>query len=202
MRKLTVTTFVTLDGVMQAPGGPEEDEAGKFDQGGWSVNYWDETMMPEFMTEAMTPPFDLLLGRKTYEIFAGYWPISTEPGAAELNNARKFVASRTLSKVDWQNSTLLQGDVVQAVRKLKEENGPTIWVHGSSNLLQTLIKHNLIDQFRMLVFPVVIGKGKRLFDHGTVPAGLKLVDGKTTPTGVFLGVYEPAGAILLGSFAP
>jgi len=201
MRKLNSTTFVTLDGIMQGPGGPEEDRDGGFDQGGWSVNYWDETMMPAFMTEAMTPPFDMLLGRKTYEIFAGYWPTSTEAGAEDLNNARKYVASHTLTKVDWQNSTLLQGDVVQAVRKLKEENGPPIWVHGSSNLLQTLIKNDLIDQFRMLVFPVVIGKGKRLFDHGTVPAGLKLVDGKTTPTGVFLGVYEPAGSIPLGTFA-
>jgi len=199
MRKLVVSTFVTLDGVMQAPGGPEEDPAGGFEYGGWTVNYWDE-MLDQFMGEFMSKPADLLLGRKTYEIFAGYWPNSTEDGADLLNNARKYVASRTLTKVDWNNSTLLQGDAAQAVRKLKEENGPELQVHGSSNFLQTLLKHNLIDQFRMLVFPVVIGKGKRLFDQGTVPSGLKLIEGKTTPSGVILAIYEPAGAIKTGSF--
>ncbi len=199
MRKLVVSTFVTLDGVMQAPGGPEEDPAGGFEYGGWTVNYWDE-MLDQFMGEFMSKPADLLLGRKTYEIFAGYWPNSTEDGADLLNNARKYVASRTLTKVDWNNSTLLQGDAAQAVRMLKEENGPELQVHGSSNFLQTLLKHNLIDQFRMLVFPVVIGKGKRLFDGGTVPSGLKLIEGKTAPSGVILAIYEPAGAIKTGSF--
>ena len=199
MRKLVVSTFVTLDGVMQAPGGPEEDPAGSFEYGGWTVNYWNE-MLDQFMGEFMSKPADLLLGRKTYEIFAGYWPNSTDPGADVLNNAKKYVASRTLTKVDWNNATLLQGDAGQAVRKLKEENGPELQVHGSSNFLQTLLQHNLIDQFRMLVFPVVIGKGKRLFDQGTVPSGLKLIEGKTTPSGVILAIYEPAGAIKTGSF--
>lgn len=199
MRKVITSTFVTLDGVMQAPGGPEEDSAGNFEYGGWTVNYWNE-MLDQFMGEFMSKPADLLLGRKTYEIFAAYWPNSTDPGADVLNNAKKYVASRTLTKVDWNNSTLLQGDAVQAVRKLKEENGPELQVHGSSNFLQTLLKHNLIDQFRMLVFPVVIGKGKRLFDQGTVPSGLKLIEGKTTPSGVILAIYEPDGAIKTGSF--
>ena len=145
MRKLIVNTFVTLDGVMQAPGGPEEDPTGGFQYGGWSVNYWDG-MMGQTMAESMAKPFDILLGRKTYEIFAAHWPYSNEPGAEQLNQARKYVASRTLNRVDWNNSTLIKGDVVQEIRKLKEQDGPEIQVHGSSNLIQTLLKNNLIDR--------------------------------------------------------
>lgn len=200
MRKLTVNTFLTLDGVMQAPGGPEEDPAGGFKYGGWSVNYWDD-MMNQLMGEYMGKPFDLLLGRKTYEIFAAHWPHSNEPGADQLNDAKKYVASRTLQKVDWKNSTLLKGDVVQEIRKLKQQPGPEIQVHGSSNFIQTLLKTDLVDQFFVWIFPVVVGKGKRLFDQGTVPAGLKLVDHKTSGSGVILAVYEPAGALKTGSFA-
>lgn len=191
---------MTLDGVMQAPGGPEEDLAGGFAYGGWSVNYWDE-MTNQIMGEFMAGPFDLLLGRKTYEIFAAYWPYSQEPGADELNNARKYVASRSLPKVDWNNSVLLKGDVAQEVRKLKEMDGPELQVHGSSDLIQTLLKHNLIDKFHLLIYPVVIGNGKRLFGQGTLPAGLKLIDSKTTSTGIILTIYEPAGDLKTGSFA-
>jgi dihydrofolate reductase len=199
MRKLIVNTFVTLDGVMQAPGGPPEDPSDGFAFGGWSVNYWDE-IMGKIMGEFMAKPSELLLGRKTYEIFAAHWPYSNEDGADQLNNAKKYVASRTLNKVDWNNSTLLKGDIVQEIRKLKEQDGPELQVHGSSNFLQTLLKHNLIDEYRLWIFPVVIGHGKRLFDMGTVPSGLKLIDTKTSSTGVIVATYEPDGEIKLGSF--
>lgn len=201
MRKLIVNTFMTLDGVMQAPGGPQEDPSGGFAYGGWSANYLDERM-GKIMGESMANPFDLLLGRKTYEIFAAHWPYAKDdPGADVLNNAKKYVASRTLTKVGWQNSVLLKGDIPQEIRKLKEENGPELQVHGSSNLIQTLLEHNLIDEFGLWIFPVVIGKGKRLFDQGTLPSGLKLIDSKTSSTGVILASYEPAGELKPGSFA-
>jgi dihydrofolate reductase len=204
MRKLTVNEFVTMDGVMQAPGGPEEDPSGGFEHGGWSVNYWDE-MMGQVMDEATSKPFDLLLGRKTYEIFAAHWPHITDETqksmADTLNNARKYVASRTLHSVDWQNSSLLQGDVGEAVAKIKEESGPEILVMGSSNLIQTLLKHDLVDQFGIWVFPVVLGKGKRLFGDGTVPGQMKLADSKTSTTGVTIATYERAGDIPYGTFA-
>lgn len=201
MRKLIVNTFMTLDGVMQAPGGPQEDPTGGFAYGGWSVNYWDD-MMGQIMGESMAGPFDLLLGRKTYEIFAAHWPYAKdEPGADQLNNAKKYVASRTLNKVSWNNSALIKGDVVQEIRKLKEQDGPELWVHGSSNFIQTLLKYNLIDEFRLWIFPVVIGNGKRLFDQGTLPSDLKLLGSKTSSTGVILATYEPAGELKTGSFA-
>lgn len=201
MRKLRVSTFLTLDGVMQGPGGPEEDRSGGFEHGGWSVKYWDD-QLDDAMNRFMRGPFDLLLGRRTYEIFAAYWPHSEEPGAKELNDARKHVASRTLQRVDWQNSTLIKGDVPEYVRKLKQQDGPEIQVHGSGNLIQTLLKHDLIDEFQLLIFPIVLGTGKRLFADGAVPAGLKLVDSTTASTGVVIGRYERAGAIEYGSFAP
>jgi dihydrofolate reductase len=201
MRKLVVTTFLTLDGVMQAPGGPEEDPVGGFTHGGWSVNYWDDLMGKE-MGDFMRPPFDLLLGRKTYEIFAAYWPHATDASPADvLNNARKYVASRTLDAVEWQNSTLLEGDAAPAVARLKEEDGPEIQVHGSGNLIQTLLEHDLVDEFHLLTFPVLLGPGKRLFADGTMPRGLKLVDSKTSTTGVVIATYERAGEVEVGSFA-
>ena len=199
MRKLIVNTFVTLDGVMQAPGGPGEDPTGNFQYEGWSVNYWDD-IMNQVMGEFMSSPSELLLGRKTYEIFATHWPYSTEPGAEELNNAKKYVASRTLNQVDWNNSTLLKGDVVQEIRKLKAQDRPDLMVSGSSNLIQTLLKNNLIDELRLLIFPVVIGNGKRLFGQGTVPSGLKLMDSKTSSTGVIIAIYAPGGDLKTGSF--
>jgi dihydrofolate reductase len=202
MRKLMVTTFLTLDGVMQAPGGPEEDEAGGFAHGGWSVNYWDEAMGEE-MGAFMSRPFDLLLGRKTYDIFNAYWPHQKDnPTADQLNAARKYVASRTLSSVDWHNSELLKGDVAEEVRKLKQEDGPEIQVHGSGDLVQTLLEHGLVDEYHLLIFPVVIGTGKRLFGDGTTPGGLRLANSKIATTGVIMATYEPAGDIPYGTFAP
>ena len=200
MRKLTVNTFLTLDGVMQAPGGPDEDRAGGFQHGGWSVGYWDDKM-GQVMTAFMGLPFDLLLGRKTYEIFAAHWPHSTDPGADVLNSARKHVASRTLRRVDWNNSTLITGDVAKYVAELKRSNGPEIQVHGSGDLIQTLLKNDLVDAFHIWTFPVVIGSGKKLFADGTIPAGLKVTDVQTSSTGVVMTTYERAGEIKYGSFA-
>ena len=201
MRPLVVNTFVTLDGVMQAPGGPEEDPTGDFTHGGWSAGYWDEAMGAR-MGELMGAPFDLLLGRKTYEIFAAHWPhVPDQPGAEELNSARKYVASRTLDRVEWNNSTLLEGDAAEAVAKVKQEEGPEIQVHGSSDLIQTLLEHDLIDEFRLMIFPVVLGTGKRIFGDGAPPAGLELADSATSSTGVVMATYKRAGDIRYGSFA-
>ena len=200
MRKLVVNTFLTLDGVMQAPGGPEEDPSGGFAYGGWSVNYWDE-MMGELMGRVMGKPFDLVLGRKTYEIFAAYWPHATEEqGAKPLNDAKKYVASRTLESLEWANSVLIEGDVAKGISALKNEDGAELQVHGSANLIQTLLSHQLIDQFNLWTFPVVVGPGKRLFEDGTVPSGLRLVDSTVSTTGVLIGTYFPAGDIQTGTF--
>lgn len=199
MRKLKVTTFVTLDGVMQGPGGPGEDDSGGFTHGGWSVNYWDGTM-GEDMGEFMGKPFDLLLGRKTYEIFAAHWPRAKDDTANQLNSAKKYVASRTLKSLGWQNSTLIKGDVAKEIAKLKEQDGPEIQVHGSGDLIPTLLKHGLVDEFHLLVFPVVLGSGKRLFAGGATPSGLKLVDSKVASSGVIITRYEPAGDVPYGSF--
>ena len=200
MRRLAVTTFLTLDGVMQAPGGPGEDPSGGFTHEGWSVNYWDDRM-GQIMDDFMSKPFDLLLGRKTYEIFAAYWPHVTDGSGDSLNSAKKYVASRTLDTVEWNNSTLIKGDVGEQVAALKEQSGAEIQVHGSGHLIQTLIKHDLIDEYRLWVFPLVLGSGKRLFADGTVPAGLKLVDSQASSTGVVIATYERAGDIEYGSFA-
>jgi dihydrofolate reductase len=201
MRKLIVSTFMTLDGVMQAPGGPEEDKSGDFEHGGWSVNYWDE-QMGQVMGETMSTGFDLLLGRRTYDIFAAYWPNATDqPGAKPLNDATKYVASRGRPTLDWSESVLIEGDAAKGIAALKQEDGPELQVHGSGNLIQTLLRSNLVDQFNLWVFPLVIGSGKRLFSDGTVPSALKLVDSKVSTTGVVMGTYEPAGEIVTGSFA-
>jgi dihydrofolate reductase len=201
MRKLIVSTFLTLDGVMQAPGGPEEDDSGGFTHGGWSVNYWDE-LMAEAMGEAMSRPFDLVLGRRTYDIFAAYWPhASEEAGAKPLNDATKYVASRSRPTLEWSNSVLIEGDAAEGIAALKQTDGPELQVHGSGNLIQTLLRHNLVDEYRLWVFPLVVGSGKRLFAEGTIPSGLKLVDSKVSTTGVVIGTYEPAGEIVTGSFA-
>ena len=201
MRKLIMSTFLTLDGVMQAPGGPEEDTSGGFTYGGWSVNYWDE-LMGQVMGEAMSVPFDLVLGRKTYDIFAAYWPHAPEEaGAKPLNDATKYVASRSRPTLEWQNSVLIEGDAAEGIAALKQTDGPELQVHGSGNLIQTLLRHNLVDEYRLWVFPLVIGSGKRLFAEGTIPSGLKLVDSKVSTTGVVIGTYEPAGEIVTGSFA-
>ena len=200
MRKLVVSTFLTLDGVMQAPGGPEEDPSGNFGHGGWSVGYWDDEMS-EVMGTFMSKPFDLVLGRRTYEIFAAHWPHSTEPGADALNNATKYVASRKPPELRWQNSKLIDGDVAEGVRALKELDGPELQVHGSSNLIQTMLEHGLIDEFQLMIFPLVLGEGKRLFDGGTIPAGLELTTSRVSSTGVFIGTYRSGAEIKSGSFA-
>ncbi len=203
MRKLIVSTFLTLDGVMQAPGGPGEDDDGGFTYGGWSVNYWDE-MMGEVMAEATSKPFAMVLGRRTYDIMAAFWPTAPEEqGAKTFNEATKYVASRGRpTLVEWANSVLIEGDAAEGLAKLKEEDGPELQVHGSANLIQTLIHHNLIDEYRQWVFPVVVGSGKRLFADGAISSALKLVDSKVSTTGVLIGTYEPAGEIVTGSFAP
>jgi len=188
-----------MDGIMQAPGGPEEDEEGKFTQGGWSVGYWDK-VMDTVMTGQMGHPFDLVLGRRTYDIFAGYWPTSEDPGADALNKAKKYVASRTQKNLTWENSVLLTGDIAAEIKKIKAQAGPELQVHGSSNLIQTLLKNDLVDEFWLKIFPVTIGAGKRLFGSGTFPASFKLLESKFSSTGVIVATYVRDGNIKTGSF--
>ena len=200
MRKLVVGTFVTLDGVMQAPGGPDEDRDGGFQHGGWLVPYFDENFLA-IMTEWSKRAGAFLLGRKTYEIFAASWPNSTDPAdeiAAALNTQPKFVASRTLHEVTWNNSHLLEGDVAEEVAKLKAQDGGEIQVHGSSDLLQTLLRCDLVDTLRIWQFPVVLGTGKRLFGEGAIPRAFRLADTRQTGTGAVLHVYERAGSLSYG----
>jgi dihydrofolate reductase len=200
MRKLVVGTFLTLDGVMQAPGGPNEDRDGGFEHGGWLVPYFDDTLV-EIMTEWTKRAGAFLLGRKTYEMFADSWPKSTDPAdenAAALNTRPKFVASRTLEKVSWNNSHLLKGDVAEEVAKLKAQEGAEIQVHGSAGLLQTLLNRDLIDTLHIWQFPVVVGPGKRLFGEGTIPRSFRLVKNQQTTTGAVLHVYERVGDLRYG----
>jgi dihydrofolate reductase len=196
MSTLVVGTFVTLDGVMQAPGGPNEDRDGGFQHGGWLVPYLDE-QFGQIMTEWTKRADAFLLGRKTYEMFAASWPNSTDPAEA-LNIRPKFVASRTLDTLTWNNSILLKGDVAQEVAKLKALSGGEIQVHGSGNLIQTLLQHDLVDSLRMWQFPVVVGSGKRLFAEGTIPRSFRLVDTQLNTTGAVLHVYERAGGLKYG----
>lgn len=203
MAKLTVNTFLTLDGVMQAPGGPDEDRDGGFEHGGWSVPYATDEQFGEAMSEWVAGAGGFLLGRKTYEIFAEHWPLVTDddPIADALNGLPKYVASKTLDKVEWNNSRILEGDVAEAVAELKRQPGQEIQVHGSGDLAQTLIRHDLIDEYRLWFMPVVLGTGKRLFGNGAVPLGMRLIDTTTTSAGAVLHVYERAGAVEYGSFA-
>ncbi len=198
MRKLIVNAYMSLDGVIQAPAAPDEDSGGGFELGGWSMTYWDIDL-EEKMAELMGGDFDLLLGRRTYEILAAYWPHADEPGAEQLNSARKYVASRTLTEPSWENTTILDEDVTAEVERLKKEDGPAIQVHGSSDLLQTLLATDLVDEFRLMIFPVVLGKGKRIFGDGARPIGLKLVDSTVTSTGVTINIYRRAGDVPIGS---
>jgi dihydrofolate reductase len=197
MRKLIVNTFMSLDGVMQSPGGPDEDPTAGFPVGGWAANYFDDEMMEQMAESA---PYELLLGRGTYEIFAAHWPYDEGAIADHLNSTRKHVASRTLDRVEWSNSTLIEGDVGDYVRQLEEQDGPEIQVHGSPGLIQTLLEHDLIDEYRLWIFPLAIGTGKRLFGDGTIPTALKLVGSRVSATGVTINVYERAGEIDAGSF--
>ena len=202
MRKLIVSTFLSLDGVMQAPGGPEEDHGGRFSLGGWAFAYWDEVMDPS------TAGFDgkdreLVLGRKTYEIFEAHWPYqpAEDPTAMSLNAAKKHVASRTLKSLSWNNSSLLGDDVVAAISALKSQEGPDLQVIGSGNLIQTLQAASLVDEYNVWIFPVVLGRGKRLFETTVKPSAMRLVTSRVSTTGVLLTTYVPAGAVPLGSFA-
>ncbi|MFY1705673.1 dihydrofolate reductase family protein [Micromonospora sp. WMMA1923] len=194
-----MSTFLTLDGVMQAPGGPGEDDDAGFAHGGWSVNYWDDTMN-EAMGAAMGKPFDLLLGRRTYDIFAAHWPHAPEDEAKPLNDATKYVVSRGRPSLAWRNSVLVEGEAAAGITALKQTDGPELQVHGSGDLIQTLLRHQLVDEYFLWIFPVVVGAGKRLFAGGTVPAGLNLVDSTVSSTGVLIGRYVPAGEIVTGSF--
>ncbi|MDQ3003947.1 MAG: dihydrofolate reductase family protein [Chloroflexota bacterium] len=198
MRKIIVLTFLTLDGVMQGPGGPTEDTSGNFTYGGWTVPYFDE-FLGTVMAEQMGQPFDLLLGRKTFEIFASYWPHHVEEGP-EINNATKYVASNTLTAHEWKKSVFLSGNVADEIKKLKAQDGPDLQVHGSAELIQTLLEHDLVDEFWLKIFPVVLGSGKRLFDKGTIPVAFTLADSKTSPSGVVIATLKRAGEVKTGSF--
>jgi dihydrofolate reductase len=203
MRKLVVLSFITLDGVMQAPGGPEEDPTGGFKHGGWVAGYFDD-FLGKVMVEQMSKPFDLLLGRKTYEIFAAHWPYvetKNDPIAAGINNAKKYVASKTMTKLDWANSELINGDVPEEVKKLKEQDGPEIQVHGSGDLIQTLLKDDLVDELWLKIFPITLGSGKRLFAEGTIPVEFKLLESAISPSGIFVAKYVRSGEVKTGSFA-
>ena len=201
MRKLIVSTFVSLDGVMQGPGGPGEDDSDGFTQGGWSVNYWDE-LMGTVMGEATSVPFAMVLGRRTFDIMSAYWPHAPEEaGGKVFNDAVKYVASRGRPDLDaWANSVQIEGDAAEGLAALKREDGPELQVHGSADLIQTLLRHDLVDEFRLWVFPVVVGSGKRLFAEGAVPAGRMLADSKFSSSGVVIGTYEPAGELVSGTF--
>jgi dihydrofolate reductase len=198
MRKIIVLTFISLDGVMQAPGGPTEDTSGNFKYGGWTVPYFDEFLGQE-MTEQMNKPFDLLLGRKTFEIFASYWPHHPEEGAG-INQATKYVASNTLTNHEWEKTVFLKGNVATEIGQLKNLAGPDLQVHGSSVLIQTLLAHDLVDELWLKIFPVTLGTGKRLFGEGTNPAAYSLVEAKSSPAGVMIATFKRAGEVKTGSF--
>ncbi len=197
MRKIVVLTFISLDGVMQAPGGPTEDTSGNFRVGGWTVPLFDEALGQE-MGAQMSQPFDLLLGRKTFELFASYWPNHVEEGPG-INQATKYVASNTLTKHAWSKSVFFSGDVVGEIKRLKQGNGPDLQVHGSSDFIQTLLANDLVDELWLKIFPVTLGSGKRLFGKGSLPASYTLVETKTTPSGVILVKYKRAGEVKTGS---
>lgn len=196
MRKIIVLEFLTLDGVMQAPGGPTEDVSGNFKFGGWTVPYFDEVSGKE-MEKQMKGKYDLLLGRKTYDIFAGYWPKHTE-GWQQVNKITKYVVSKTLKKPTWENTVVVKD--VQELKKLKNSDGPDLQVYGSGNLLQTLMENDLVDEFWLKIFPVTLGAGKRLFDKGTIPVSFTLIESKSTPSGVIFVSYKRGGEVKTGSF--
>jgi len=200
MRKIITTTFVILDGVMQAPGGPEEDKSGGFQYGGWMAFAMDE-VTGGIIEGFMKLDFDLLLGKRTYDIFAAYWPTAKIDGsvAVKFNSVTKYVVSHTKSELSWHNSKLVTGDVVGQLKKLKAENGPDLWVHGSGNLIQTLLREELIDIMHIWTIPVTIGSGKRLFADGTRPKSFKLIATKVSPSGVIVATYEPAGELRTGT---
>jgi dihydrofolate reductase len=201
MRKLAVLSFITLDGVMQAPGGPDEDLSSDFPFGGWSAGYWDDGLN-RTMAEQMGHPFDMLLGRKTYDIFAAAWP-KMDPDNV-INKYRKYVVTHRPVPAEtevWKNMVRINGDVAGDIARIKAEDGPELQVHGSGELIQLLLKHDLVDEFWLKVYPVILGRGKRLFASGAVPAGLELVHSESSPSGVVIANYRRAGEIKFGSFA-
>jgi len=200
MRKIVVFTMVSLDGVMQAPGGPEEDTSDGFQYGGWTVPYSDESF-GNIINEELSVPFDMLLGRKTYGIFAPYWPQQTGTIADSFNKAKKYVVSDTTVDLIWKESVLISDDVVAKIKALKEEDGPMLQVWGSGKLIQTLLKNDLIDELRLRIFPVTLGMGKRLFAEGTIPAAFELINSQALPSGVMLANYKRSGEFKTGSFA-
>lgn len=200
MRKIVVLTFVSLDGVMQAPGGPEEDKSGGFKYGGWTWPYFDE-FAGKIMGQQMTPPFDLLLGRKTYDIFAAYWPQRKGSVADPFNKATKYVVSTQDLKLGWDKSVLITGDVAAKLKKPKSQGGPMLQVHGSGNMVQTLLKNDLVDELWLKIFPLTLGKGKRLFADGTIPAAFELLKFEVSPSGVIFASYKRAGDVKTGSVA-
>jgi dihydrofolate reductase len=202
MRKIVVLSFISLDGVMQAPGGPEEDTSGGFQYGGWTFPYFDE-FAGNIMGEQMSMPFDLLLGRKTYDIFAAYWP-KQDPSnmpTVPFNKATKYVVSGSSPELTWENSVLVDGDVAEKIKELKQQDGPMLQVHGSGNMIQTLLKYDLVDELWLKIFPVTLGNGKRLFAEGTAPAEFKLIDSRVSPSGVIFANYKRSGEVKTGSMA-
>lgn len=199
MRKIIVLSFITLDGVMQAPGGPTEDTSGGFTYGGWTVPYFDE-YMGEIMTKQMGQPFDLLLGRKTYDIFAAYWPQHADEIGGVFNGITKYVASTTLTDPTWENTVVFKDNVVEEIKKLKQTEGSDLQVHGSGNLMQTLLKNDLVDELWLKIFPITLGTGKKLFDSGTVPAAFTLTESSHSPSGVIIANFKRAGDVKTGSF--
>ena len=198
MRRIVVLSFISLDGVMQAPGGPDEDTSDGFEYGGWIVPYFDD-VLNDAMAKQMRKPFSLLLGRKTYEIFAGFWPEHEDdwPG---VNDARKYVVSHSPMQLTWSNSVLVSSDVAGQLAELKTEDGPDIQVHGSGDLVQTLLKHDLVDELWLKIFPLTLGPGKRLFTDGAIPAAFALKESEVSPKGVIVASYVRAGDVETGSF--
>jgi len=199
MRKIIVILFISLDGVMQAPGGPEEDTSNDFKFGGWTYSYFDD-FTGKIMGGQMKDNVEYLLGRKTFEIFASHWPKHKDewPG---INNATKYVVSNTLTKSNWSNTVFLKGDIANKIKKLKQSKGPDLQVWGSGNLIQALLKNDLVDELWLKIFPVTLGTGKRLFAEGTIPAAFKLTSSKVSPTGVIIANYVRSGKVKTGSFA-
>jgi dihydrofolate reductase len=200
MRRVVCAAFVSLDGIMQAPGGPEEDPTGGFRFGGWVFPFWDE-VVDAAMGESFGRPFDLLLGRRTYDIFAAHWPFTDEEPAALFNGVTKYVATSSAGPLAWANSVALEGDVPAAVARLKQGDGPDLLTQGSSVLVQSLLAAGLVDELSLLVFPVLLGSGKRWYGDATKPGELSLVSSRTSTTGVIIARYRPAGAVRTGSFA-
>lgn len=200
MRKVIVGAFVSLDGVMQAPGGPEEDPTGGFEYGGWTFPFWDE-VGGEAMSESFAKPFDLLLGRKTYEIFAAYWPYQKGEIADPFNATTKYVATSSVEPLTWRTSVRLEGDVPNAVARVKQGDGPDLLTQGSAVLVQSLLAAGLVDEMFLLIFPVLLGKGKRLFGEDAKPGEWTMFDTRTSTTGVIMSRYRPKGPVRTGSFA-